>query len=480
MERQDILQETPNGIIEQRGIEAVPDSERHGRPRDLFFLWLGTNANVFYIINGALLISLGLTFSQCLFVILLGNLSFFLLGLTSLQGPRTGTSTFAVNRASFGPHGGRLLSFFNWCTLIGFEGSGLALAVIAILTLVQSTGATFSQAIWFKVVVILVIATIQICLPTLGHATIMAFQKVLAWVFLVFFVIVAVMVAGKVQVSGGHTAPFATLTVGFALMVSGGGLSWANTGSDYSRYLPKTVRPSAVFWASSLGGFLPAILLEILGAAVATRLPGASDPIAGLPSALAGWFLIPYLLLLCVNLLAVNTIDLYSSGLTLQALGLPVKRWQATTIDMVICTVLAAVAIFSSSFNTLYSEFLSLLIIFLAPWCAIYLVDAWMRHNVYDVSGLFARISGPYWYKGGINLAGVIALIAGMVASALWLNSSLLQGPFSGWLNNSDMSVFTGIIVGAVLYWLLARSRVRRQTVALEKQLAEVEATQAH
>jgi len=147
---------------------------------------------------------------------------------------------------------------------------------------------------------------------------------------------------------------------------------------------------------------------------------------------------------------------------------------------MVICTVLAAVALFSSSFNTLYSEFLSLLIIFLAPWCAIYLVDAWMRHNVYDVPGLFARIGGPYWYKGGINLAGAIALIAGMVASALWLNSSLLQGPFSGLLNNSDMSVFTGIIVGAVLYWLLARSRVRRQTVELETQPAKAEATQAH
>ena len=90
------------GVIERRGIDLVPARERHGSPRDLFFMWLGTNTNVFFIINGAIVISLGLNFLQSLFVILVGNLAFFLLGLTSLQGPRTGTSTFAINRAAFG------------------------------------------------------------------------------------------------------------------------------------------------------------------------------------------------------------------------------------------------------------------------------------------------------------------------------------------------------------------------------------------
>ncbi|GLV55806.1 allantoin permease [Dictyobacter sp. S3.2.2.5] len=471
-------QETQAGALEQRGIELVPANERHGRPRDLFFLWLGTNANVFYVINGAILISLGLSFYQSLGVILLGNLAFFLLGLTSVQGPRTGTATFAINRAPFGPNGGRLLAFFNWCTLVGFEGSGLALAVIAILTLFHALGLPFSDAVWFKVVAILVIAAIQVYVPTLGHATIMAIQKVLAWVFLAFFAVVAIMIAGKVQVSGGHAGSFADLTIGFALMVSAGGISWANTGSDYSRYLPQKVRSSSVIWSSTLGGMIPAVLLEILGAAVATKLPGASDPISGLPSALAAWFLVPYLLLLFINLLAVNAIDLYSSGLTLQTIGIPVKRWQATAIDMVICMILAAIAIFSSSFNTLYGEFLALLIVFLAPWCAIYLVDAWMRRNRYDAAGLFTRLSGPYWYKGGVNPAGLIAQIGGMIASVLWLNSSLVQGPMSHVFNNSDMSVFTGLIVAGVLYWLLSRARVARQNKAVQQEVA-VEADSA-
>lgn len=461
--------DTQVGAVEQRGIDLVPESERHGRPRDLFFMWFGTNANVFYIINGALLISLGLNFLQSLLIILVGNIAgFMLLGFTSLQGPRTGTSTFTINRASFGPNGGRILAFFNWLTLVGFEGSGLALAVIAILTLVHALGGTIADTTWFKIVIILVVAALQVYIPTLGHATIMLVQKILAYVFVLFFLAVAILILSKAQVSGGQAGTFATMTLGFALMVSAGGISWANTGSDYSRYLPKTAKPAAIFWASALGGMIPAILLEVLGAAVAAQLPTASDPISGLPSALPAWFLAPYLILLFFNLIAVNAIDLYSSGLTLQTIGLSVKRWQATMIDMVICTILAAVAIFSSDFNTLYGQFLSLLIIFLAPWCAIYLTDALMRRNTYDSVGLLARIGGPYWYQGGLNPAGLLAMLGGMIASALWLNSTLLQGILSHLLSNSDMSVFTGFIVGGVLYWLLARAFAPRAAPAIQ------------
>jgi len=125
------------------------------------------------------------------------------------------------------------------------------------------------------------VAGVQLYIPTLGHATIMVVQKILAWVFMAFFLVVAIMILGKAQFTGGQTASFAVMTVGFALMVSAGGLSWANTGSDYSRYLPSTARPSAIIWWASLGGMLPAIVLEIVGAAVAAQLPSASDPISG-------------------------------------------------------------------------------------------------------------------------------------------------------------------------------------------------------
>lgn len=92
--------------IESHGIDLIPASERRGVPRDLFGMWAGVNLNVFYVVNGAVIISLGLSLWQAALAILIGNLAFFAVGLTSLQGPKTGTSTFAVSRASFGPKGG--------------------------------------------------------------------------------------------------------------------------------------------------------------------------------------------------------------------------------------------------------------------------------------------------------------------------------------------------------------------------------------
>ncbi len=419
--------ETTNDIVghvEQHGIDEIPLSQRHGRPRDLFWMWLGTNANVFYVINGALLIAFGLNFLQSIPVILLGNIvGFFLLGLTSIQGPKTGTATFAISRAAFGRNGGKLPALLNWLTVVGFEGSGLALAVIALLTLAHSSGLTFSDAVWFKIAIIVGVAIVQLFVPILGF--------------------------------GGAPGPFATLTIGFALMVAGGGISWANTGSDYSRYLPENASSRAIIFAASLGGMIPAILLEILGSAVASQVSNASDPISGLPAALPSWFLIPYLVVLFFNLLSVNGIDLYSSGLTLQTLGFKIKRWVATLIDMVICVVLAAIALFNADFNTLYGQFLALLIVFLAPWCAIYLVDSLLRRNRYNTQGLLARLGGPYWYNNGVNWAGVISLILGMVASAMWLNSPLLTGPLSHMFNQTDFSLFTGFIAGGLLYLII-------------------------
>jgi purine-cytosine permease-like protein len=458
--------DAPPGV-ESHGIDLIPDRERHGGPRDLFGMWLGTNLNVFYVVNGAVVISMGLSFAQSVLAIVIGNLAFFAVGVTSQQGPRTGTSTFAVSRASFGPNGGRGLALFNWVTCVGFEASGLALVVLAALAIFDKAGVHASTGL--KIVLILVAAVIQGVLPLVGHGAIVIVQRRLAWVSTVLFLVMAVLVAPKIHLgalSKGHG--WEPITLAIALIVSGGGLSWANTGSDYSRYLPRTSSLREIFWYSSLGGFLPAVFLELLGAAVASTVPAASDPIAGIPAALPSWVAVPYLLFAVVTLLAVNTINLYSSGLTLQALGLRLPRWQCVIVDSVICTALCFFVIFSDSFNKYYSEFLGLLIIWLAPWFAIYAVDALLRRLRYDAAALVDESPrGRYWRSGGFFVPGVIAQLLGMVASALWINSLAFVGPLSKAADNSDFSVFTGLVVGGVAYWLLARRSVERESAEL-------------
>ena len=101
--------------LERRGIDFVPDRERWAKPQDLFRMWAGASLQVENFVYGVVLMTFGFSFAQAVILTVLGNCSYVLLGLASLQGPQTGTTTFVINRASFGPSGSRLLAGCNLC-----------------------------------------------------------------------------------------------------------------------------------------------------------------------------------------------------------------------------------------------------------------------------------------------------------------------------------------------------------------------------
>ena len=185
--------------VEQHGIDFIPESERWATPRDIFGMWAGASVQVEYFIYGAILMTFGLTFAQVVIVIVLGNLSFFLLGLCSLQGPNAGTTVFAINRGPFGPNGSRPISFFNWITQIGFEVEGLILIVGAALVLMIKAG--FLPGDPAKVVLVIVAVLIQGILPFFGHAAIV---KTLRWLVIPFVILFAVLLGFAVPHANLH------------------------------------------------------------------------------------------------------------------------------------------------------------------------------------------------------------------------------------------------------------------------------------
>ena len=40
------------GHVEQHGIDVIPPSDRHGRPRELFWVWMSANVNYLYFVLG--------------------------------------------------------------------------------------------------------------------------------------------------------------------------------------------------------------------------------------------------------------------------------------------------------------------------------------------------------------------------------------------------------------------------------------------
>lgn len=467
--------------IERRGIDYIPAKERWAKPHNLFTMWAGALFNVEYLVYGAVLYGFGFSFAQCVSIILLANLSFILLGLTSLQGPEAGTTTFTINRAAFGQQGSKLLAFFNWLTQIGFETEGVAIVVLAGIALAQKSG-VHTPGTGLKVLFLLVAGAIQLVLPLLGHEKILKTLRILLFPFLVLFIIFAGLTVTKIKLHGvAHGASWQTYTEGLAFIISASGLGWTENGNDFSRYLPRGTSKSRIIWSVFAGAYVPSVLLMILGSAVATFVGSTNASITGLSGAFSGWFLWPYLIVAIIQVFAINSLDLYSSGVTLQALGLRLKRWQAVVVDTVICTALAGYAIFANSFNNLLNEFILFIIVWVAPWTAIYLVDFALRKFRYSAGDLQRRRSGVYFRNGGVHWPAIIAQFAGMVAALLGLDAyPHYISPISNWTTTktsgggADVSIFLGLIVAALVYWILASRGVAKE-VALQQELADDE-----
>ena len=457
--------------IEQRGIDLIPDSDRKMRPSGLFWLWSGAVFNVEYLFYGTLIMTFGLTVTQAILAIIVGNLFYALLGFASLQGPKTGTTAFMVSRAPFGQNGNRLVALFNWVTQVGFEIEGIYFVVATVILLFSLHGSKLSGPA--KIVVIIVAALIQMIVPLLGHPTITRILRYLAYVFIVFFAVLAGFTFNRLHLSTFHAKPvsLAVWTTALVLLISVGGLGWTENGNDYSRYLPRDTPPSRTFWAATLGGAIPSIILEILGVlayTITTKSVGIAQ--IGVPESFPSWFVTPFLIFAIFQLLAINTIDMYSSGVTLQALGLPIKRWGTVILDTVVCAVVTGIILFHGNFYADFSGFLLYIVVWLAPWFGILITDHLLRRGHYDSVSLQSARGGLYWRNAGVHWPAVIAQVVGMVAALMWINAAFdfpsYTGPISNHfpgLHGGDFSWALGIVVGACAYWALAGRRVRQE-----------------
>jgi NCS1 family nucleobase:cation symporter-1 len=458
--------------IEQRGIDLIPDAERKMRPSGLFWLWSGAVFNVEFFYYGTLIMAFGLDVPQAVAAILIGNLFYALLGFASLQGPKTGTTAFMVSRAPFGQNGNRMVALFNWVTQVGFEIEGIWFVVATVILLFAVHGTHLNGPT--KIIVIILAALLQMIVPLLGHATISKVLRWLSYVFIVFFAVLAGFIFNHVHLSTVHIKPtsFAVWTTALVLIISTGGLGWTENGNDYSRYLPRNTPGSRTFWAATLGGAIPSIILELLGVfafTITTKSLTITTQL-GVPESFPSWFVTPFLIFAIFQLLSINTIDMYSSGVTLQALGVPVRRWGAVIIDTVICAVVTGLILFHGNFSKDFAGFLLYIVVWLAPWFGILITDYLLRGRKYHSLSLRSSRDGIYWRNGGIHWPAVIAQVVGMVAALLWINASFAFPAYAGPISNhfpglagGDFSWAIGIVVGALVYWALAGRSVPRE-----------------
>jgi NCS1 nucleoside transporter family len=445
--------------VEQHGIDHIPDSDRRGRPFDLFWIWFGANVVFTYVIDGALIVGFGLGFWAALAVILVGNAFFVLVGWCSIPGARAGTATLIVSRSAFGILGNLPGTFLSWLVAVGWEAVNIVIGALSLYEIFQEVGAG-GGAGW-KAVALAAIVAMTFGVAVLGHAAITLLNKIFSYLLGIGTLALGVLVLPKANLHA-HPALGAPTHTGawlLALVVMAAApFSFVNIASDYSRYLPRRTSGARITLWTTLGGAVPAVVISVFGVAAATATD-MTDPVAGLKAILPNWFFVTYLAVIVFGTITNNFLNTYSSGMSLLALGLKIRRWQAVLVDAVIGTALSAYALFVSDFTSSFTSFLSLMVVWIAPWCGIYLADMALRRGNYDVVALHQH-EGRYWYRRGFNPIALGWFVAGIALAALFASSAIYSGPLTGLVGGGDISIFVGFIVPLAGYYLTMRGRV--------------------
>jgi purine-cytosine permease-like protein len=469
--------------LELNGTNVISDSERTGKASSLFWPWCGANVSLLALSYGSFFLGFGISFWQATVAAFIGTvLSFLLVGFSSLAGKRSNAPTMVLSRATFGIKGNIVPGLLSYLIFVGWETVLVSLATLATGTILVRLGDIDRDlAMVFGFVVA---AAITIYGGVLGHGVIMRIQKyltivtVLATFFYIALTVDSVNWSAVTAIPSGNIQGF----IGALIFgVTGIGLGWVNSAADYSRYLPRTTSSRSVVGWTVLGASIVPIGLVTYGALLAGSDPKlaeaiAMDPIGALTTLLPTWFLAIFALFAILGLVGGAILNLYSSGLTLISIGIPIKRHVAAGIDGTIMFLGAIYIVWvADNFFFPFQGFLITLGVPIATWSAIFVADVLLRSKPFVEADLFSA-TGRYglWNWRPLSIMAIGSFIGwGFVTNsfASWLSWQgyflwIIGGKEGPWAF-ANVGVIFALVVGFTGHILLSGRKVRTQDNAL-------------
>lgn len=453
-------------VLEDKTIQPIPDSERHGSFRDLFTIWFGSNIMVLTIVTGALATTLfGLDFWSAVVAVLVGNLvGAIFMALHSAQGPQLGVPQMVQTRGQFGSFGALLVVVVVVVMYIGFFAANLVLGGQALAVVIPGLPVDAG---------VVVIGIVSVVAAIFGYRLIHTYTKILSIVAGLALALAFIMVTIVNPVPADFSATGVFTWSGFLGTVTVAALwqiAYAPYVSDYSRYLPKGTGSRQAFWASYWGCVLGASLPMIFGALIGTSIIAEGGDTANIVGAM-GTMLQPLAILIVaifsLGVAATNSMNLYCGVLSTLTIGQTfAPRWTPRAMTRAVTAIIIfAVALFlalvaADDFLVLYSNFLVALMYVLVPWTAINLVDYYLiKHGEYDVQDFFRRDGGQY---GMYNWAAIICYFLGALIQIPFIITTFYTGPI-GAAMGIDISWIVCLIVITPVYYLVAKALGRRK-----------------
>jgi NCS1 family nucleobase:cation symporter-1 len=446
------------GKVESHGIDPIPAAERHGRPRELAFLWAGAFVNYASLFTASLLTTYyGLGVWDGLLATGLGTVAAaVILGLLSNTGPRSGEPQIVFTRRIFGLRGSYLGAVLTLFLAIGWFAVDCVIAAQAGAQLVGGGNR------WVTLTLVLLIAGISVAVAIFGHETIKVLATYGAVAFAALSLVLFVSLAPQFHWAQGPSVSGADYPGSFVLgfmtcfaLVA----SWYPFASDYSRYLPATSSARAVTLWPVAGIVLPMLLLGLFGLLLPTidaGLAANQGVLAVISSRAPAWVAVPFFVFVVLGEIWANYFDVYTAGLVTLAVGLKLRRWQTALACGILGTALASYAVLVSDFHLAYEDFLILTYLWAPAWAAVVLLY------------LFLSVARPRPWLA------LLAWLAGTAASLVFVNygnlfSNLAGTPrfFNGGLvsvlHGADLSGLVSIAVAAAVYAIGRRRKITRQ-----------------
>lgn len=455
------------GLVEQRTIDIIPKDERHGRPRDLFTIWFGSNILPLTIITGALgPAAFGLNFWWSVIAVVVGNLGGGLfMALHSVQGPKLGVPQMIQSRGQFGSIGAVIVVLVAVIMYVGFFASNLYLSGEAINAAIPSvstnTGQVLSALIGFVIVVF-------------GYKMIHGLNKIAT------VVLGIAMIVGILWIPiGGVPADFFTrgssdfgAFLGMVSIAALWQLAYAPYVSDYSRYMPADEKIKDTFWASYLGCNLGSILPMVWGVMVVLAYTGDGDAVIGINEITSplGWL---FMILLFLTASQSNAINLYGGTLcVITVIQTFWTKWVAgpavrIAIGVVVTLLALYFALSIADFLTSYTNFVLLLLYLLIPWTAINLVDFYLvKRGNYHVESFFHPSGGIY---GRLNWVALVSYAFGIAVQLPFMYPpDYYKGFLVDSLNGADIAWIVGLALTCPFYYLLAKATGQDKLIEAE------------
>src|ERR1700682_476483 len=442
------------GKVESHGIDSIPSAERHGRPRELAFLWAGAFLNYASLFTASLLTTYyGLGVWDGLLATVLGTVAAaVILGLLSNTGPRSGQPQIVYTRRIFGLRGSYLGAALTLFLAIGWFAVDCVIAA-------QAGAQLFGGANrWLTFGLVIVIAAISVAVAIFGHQTIKVLETYGAITFAAVSLALFLLLAPQFHWSQGPSASGPDYPGAFVLgfmtcfaLVA----SWYPFASDYSRYLPAASRTGSVTIWPLVGVALPMLLLGLFGLLLPTidsKLAADQGVLAVISTHAPAWVAVPFFIFVVVGEIWANYLDVYTAGLVALAMGTRLQRWQTALACGVLGSALAAYAVLVSDFHIAYEDFLILTYLWAPAWAAVVLLSFFFfdrRPN--------PRLALLAWLVGTATSPVFVEypnLFGNVYASTRFFNEGLVAG-----LHGADISGLVSIAVAGAVYWSGQRFR---------------------